>query len=67
MALTITSSDPNESNFLMIEGKRVDKSQTVGRLRGDGCWDGDVKYFSKNYGPKGIYIYIFWWSINFIT
>lgn len=46
----------------MVEGKRVGKSQIVGRLiRGDGCWDDDVKYFSKNYGAEEIY-----WSINFV-
>lgn len=37
----------------MVEGKRVGKSQ----IRGDGCWDDDVKYFSKNYGAEEIYIY----------
>lgn len=36
VALTIRSSDLNESNFLTVEGKRVDISQTLVKLR-DGC------------------------------
>lgn len=52
MSLTIRSSDLNESNFLMVEGKRVDKSQIIARLRGSGCWDGDTALL-KNYDAKG--------------
>lgn len=37
VALRIRSPDLNESNFLTVEGKRVDKSQTLVKLRGDGC------------------------------
>lgn len=55
MALTIRSSDLNESNFLTVEGKRVDISQTLVKLR-DGCWDGDIKYFSKNYSAKDFFL-----------
>lgn len=56
MALRIRSPDLNESNFLTVEGKRVDKSQTLVKLRGDGCW-GDIKYSSKNYSAKDFFFF----------